>query len=318
MVDSQLKMLVAELLSLLEPLFVATMNKLFRKSVHNTSLKWLCIRIFSACCIGSQSLLQFFTFLMLLFLFLPGIPAVSVFLKFLCNENLIYLVVVQDIRELLTSWSEHLQLASHIFVYAPSSNAQTLFGGENLVLDRNDRRIRRIPFTTRRPTMKEAKRISYLLSSLQGLELDTLERSDGVGALRGEDSSNVLPQTGKPLHKKSKSRQVESHAAAEQVEDSRIVLEEDPGLTPLHIAAKAGDTEQVMKLLEEDADPCLRDKGGKNPYTLAKDKETRNIFRRYMAQHPEKWDWHAASVPSPLTDELEAAQAAKQVHALWY
>ncbi|KAG0631511.1 hypothetical protein M758_1G259600 [Ceratodon purpureus] len=219
----------------------------------------------------------------------------------------------KDIRELLTSWSEHLKVASHVFVYAPSSNAQTLFGGENAVLDRNDRRIRRIPFTTRRPTMKEAKRISYLLSLLQSLDLDALEKSDGVGALRGEDSSNVPPQSGKPIDKKKlKSRQVESNAAVEQVGDSRVGLEEDPGLTPLHVAAKAGDTEKVMKLLEEGADPCLKDKGGKNPYTLAKDKETRNIFRRYMAQHPDKWDWHAASVPSPLTDELEAAQTAKQ------
>jgi len=37
-VDSQRKMLVAELLSQQEPLFVGTMNKLFRKSVHLTSL----------------------------------------------------------------------------------------------------------------------------------------------------------------------------------------------------------------------------------------------------------------------------------------
>jgi hypothetical protein len=167
--------------------------------------------------------------------------------------------------------------------------------------------------------MKEAKRISYLLSLLQSLDLDTLERPDGVGALRGEDSSKVPPQTGKPLDKKKlKSLQVESHAAADQAGDSQTGLEEDPGLTPLHLAAKAGDTEKVMKLLEEGADPCLKDKGGKNPYTLAKDKETRNVFRRYMAQYPDKWDWHAASVPSPLTDELEAAQIAKQVRALWY
>lgn len=195
-----------------------------------------------------------------------------------------------------------------------------------MVLDRNDRRIRKIPFTTRRPTMKEAKRISYLLSLFQKLDSDTLsvttgtlstaDRSDGVAALQGEDSSNVPPQAGKLLDKKKlKPRQVENHVAAEQVGDSHTSLEEDLGLTPLHIAAKAGDTDSVRKLLEEDADPCSKDKAGRTPYTLAKDKETRNIFRRFMAQHPSKWDWHAASVPSPLTDELEAAQLAKQVDA---
>jgi len=105
---------------------------------------------------------------------------------------------------------------------------------------------------------------------------------------------------------------VQNHVAAEQVEDVPKSLEEDLGLTPLHVATKAGDTDSVRKLLEEDSDPCAKDKAGRTPYSIAKDKETRNIFRRFMAQHPSKWDWHAASVPSPLTDELEAAQLAKQ------
>ena len=32
-----------------------------------------------------------------------------------------------------------------------------------------------------------------------------------------------------------------------------------------------------------------------------------------MAQEPDKWDYAAAGVPSPLTDELESQQLAKQV-----
>ena len=32
-----------------------------------------------------------------------------------------------------------------------------------------------------------------------------------------------------------------------------------------------------------------------------------------MAKHPDKWDWAAADVPSPLTDEMEAHQEAKKV-----
>jgi len=163
--------------------------------------------------------------------------------------------------------------------------------------------------------MKEAKRISFLLSLFQKLDSHTLSVTtgipDGVAALRGEASGN---QAGKPLDKKkAKSHQVENHVAAEQVEDVPKSLEEDLGLTPLHVATKAGDTDSVRKLLEEDSDPCAKDKAGRTPYSIAKDKETRNIFRRFMAQHPSKWDWHAASVPSPLTDELEAAQLAKQV-----
>ncbi|XP_024371985.1 uncharacterized protein [Physcomitrium patens] len=229
----------------------------------------------------------------------------------------------KDIRDLLTSWSEHMQAASHIFVYAPSSNAQTLFGGENASLNRNDRRIRRIPFTTRRPTMKEAKRISHLLSWLQRLDLEaihatadipvTVGRSGRVTTLVGKDSSNVPAQTGKTSDRtKLKPPQVDNQVSAEQVEGSKLSSEDNLGLTPLHLAAKAGDTVKVLNLLVEGADPCLKDKMGKTPYILAKDKETRNVFRRFMAQHLDKWDWHGASVPSPLTDELEAAQIAKQ------
>lgn len=32
-----------------------------------------------------------------------------------------------------------------------------------------------------------------------------------------------------------------------------------------------------------------------------------------MASNLEKWNWHDAKVPSPLTKEMEESQAAKQV-----
>ena len=52
------------------------------------------------------------------------------------------------------------------------------------------------------------------------------------------------------------------------------------------------------------------------PYLLAPDKDSRAAFRKFMAAAPEQWDWHAAGVPSALTDEAEAAQAAKKVKGL--
>ncbi|CAM6126478.1 unnamed protein product [Calypogeia fissa] len=82
--------------------------------------------------------------------------------------------------------------------------------------------------------------------------------------------------------------------------------------TPLHDAAKSGDSTLVTKTLEDGVDPCVKDEGGYTPYARAGDKETRNIFRRFMAKHPDLWDWHAAGVPSALTHEMETSQAAKQ------
>lgn len=35
---------------------------------------------------------------------------------------------------------------------------------------------------------------------------------------------------------------------------------------------------------------------GRVPYDVAKDKATRNAFRRFMATHPDKWDYLEAKV----------------------
>jgi hypothetical protein len=70
----------------------------------------------------------------------------------------------RDISQLLTvEWSEQLAACSLILVAAPGSNAKTLFSGTPALLNRKDQRIRRVPFTTRRPTLSEAKRVARVL-----------------------------------------------------------------------------------------------------------------------------------------------------------
>lgn len=83
--------------------------------------------------------------------------------------------------------------------------------------------------------------------------------------------------------------------------------------TQLHRAAKAGDAERVTRLLDSGHDPALLDAKGRPPYSVAADKAVRDVFRRYMAQHPEQWDYEAAALPSALTEDMEAAQLAKKV-----
>jgi len=82
--------------------------------------------------------------------------------------------------------------------------------------------------------------------------------------------------------------------------------------TPLHEAAKCGNAQEVLELLEQGSDPSIIDERGRTPYMLATEKEVRNIFRRFMASNLDKWDWNAAKVPSALTKEMEESQAAKQ------
>ncbi|PKK80939.1 hypothetical protein RhiirC2_723275 [Rhizophagus irregularis] len=81
--------------------------------------------------------------------------------------------------------------------------------------------------------------------------------------------------------------------------------------TLLHLASYLGHHDIVEYLLHQGADPTITSKKNVTPYDLANDKETRNIFRRYMAEHMDKWDWTIAHVPSPLTKEMEEEQQNK-------
>ncbi|KAG0013871.1 hypothetical protein BGZ82_001990 [Podila clonocystis] len=89
--------------------------------------------------------------------------------------------------------------------------------------------------------------------------------------------------------------------------------------TLLHLAAHYGHAEVVNVLLEKHlVDPtvtsyALQSQGeditvasSPTAYEVAKDKETRNTFRRAMARMPKQWEWNLqAGVPAPLTPEME-------------
>ncbi|XP_010288812.1 PREDICTED: ankyrin repeat and zinc finger domain-containing protein 1, partial [Phaethon lepturus] len=82
--------------------------------------------------------------------------------------------------------------------------------------------------------------------------------------------------------------------------------------TLLHVAARAGKAEAVCLLLEAGADPSLRDRQDRTPYCVSADKLTRNAFRKFMVDHPDKYDYSRAKVPGPLTQEMEAKKLEKK------
>ena len=69
----------------------------------------------------------------------------------------------QDILDTLQSWRPHLERASRIFIAAPGGNEAILFEAGASPLERGDPRISRVPFTTKRPTFSEAKRVMAVL-----------------------------------------------------------------------------------------------------------------------------------------------------------
>ncbi|TSQ01585.1 Ankyrin repeat and zinc finger domain-containing protein 1 [Bagarius yarrelli] len=70
------------------------------------------------------------------------------------------------------------------------------------------------------------------------------------------------------------------------------------GYTLLHVASAAAQKCVVNLLLEMGSDPTCR---------LQK-----NMFRKFMADHPDKYDYAKAQVPGPLTAEIESKKAEKK------
>lgn len=198
------------------------------------------------------------------------------------------------------------------------------FDGEKPQLSSQDHKIRHVPSTVRRPTFKEAVRIYQQLTSL-AYEVDENHIPDEDTSSRVSCEGNSIPQSndsnssGHLEIKKSSSGSgsgvIQGLAIAVEAVNASSYRDET---TPLHEAAKCGDAERTLELLEQGLNPCIKDGRGRTPYMLASEKEVRNIFRRFMAINPDKWDWHAANVPSPLTKEIEEAQAAKQVPDLCF
>ncbi|XP_059198970.1 tRNA endonuclease ANKZF1 isoform X2 [Centropristis striata] len=84
------------------------------------------------------------------------------------------------------------------------------------------------------------------------------------------------------------------------------------GFTFLHVASAAAQKAVVRLLLDAGADPACRDNKGKTPYIVAPDKDTRNVFRKYMAENPDRYDYTKAQVPGPLTAEIESKKTEKK------
>ncbi|KAJ6334974.1 hypothetical protein OIU78_011750 [Salix suchowensis] len=225
----------------------------------------------------------------------------------------------KDIQELLDVWKPYFDASSCIYLYAPSSNRQLLFDGSKAYFS-NQHRVRNVPLSVRRPTLKEARRIYNQLAQVT-YEVDEKESlPDTIDDLVSTTStiSNSAPGPSKEdLNGSINSAESAKPSSIKKQSDDLYVSSGDKSevagmTTPLHEAAQSGGAHQVLELLEQGLDPCIKDERGRTPYVLANDKEVRNTFRRFMALNIDRWDWCAANVPSALTKEMEESQAAKQ------
>lgn len=71
-------------------------------------------------------------------------------------------------QEILELWSTHITNSSLILFRAVGPHNRTvLFGGKNPPLDKNDPRLRPLPFPTRRATFSEVIRVYDILSNIE-------------------------------------------------------------------------------------------------------------------------------------------------------
>ncbi|KAF1897867.1 hypothetical protein Lal_00032629 [Lupinus albus] len=230
------------------------------------------------------------------------------------------LALKKEVQELFTAWRHYFDASNCIFIHAPSSSRLLLYDGERPHFTNQQSAIRNIPLTVRRPTFREAKRVYSQLTQVcyEADEKETLE-------INQEDvvSIHVAIRNGSPPSSKADMDELDHKDKIETCsskQNDKLHISSDgesenelcDKSTPLHQAAQCDDSEKVMELLEQGLDPCTKDERGRTPYMLAHEKEVRNAFRRFMALNPDKWDWHAAKVPSALTKEMEESQAAKQ------
>ncbi|XP_076235610.1 tRNA endonuclease ANKZF1 [Calliopsis andreniformis] len=76
--------------------------------------------------------------------------------------------LLQHVQDILESWSIHINNSSLILYRAVGPyNRTVLFGGKNPPLDKNDLRLRPLPFPTRRATFSEVKRVYDILSTME-------------------------------------------------------------------------------------------------------------------------------------------------------
>lgn len=329
--------------------------------------------------------------------------------------------LVQHVKSIVETWKTEIDRSS-LIIYRASGpyNRSVLFGGTTPLLDRSSSKLRTIPFSTRRATFAEVKRVHQLLSSStiydcleaatakfskqlspdteskrnkvrtacinraksreiaerplptehlndSDLELEVDENDDinenvvlstseleiSLNDLREFDDSltpeqrKKIPKKKKP--KKSKTKKLKEQEDAKKKElieiitngdikkltillDDHLKLTEeesektsdefinkivdDESNTLLHVAALKEQTNVITFLLENNANPCLKNKNQQTVYTCTQSKEVREFLRQFARDNPDKFNYNKAQIPiNALTNE-EVADKKKAVRKI--
>ena len=100
----------------------------------------------------------------------------------------------KEIKDLFLNderWASIVASAALIFVSASKTDTRTLFGGADAPLRRDDLRVRRVPFATRRPTFNETRRV---VGKLSVVNFDVV-REEVDEVTRDEETNDATEET---------------------------------------------------------------------------------------------------------------------------
>ena len=153
----------------------------------------------------------------------------------------------------MEEWAEHFKMCQLIFYRATSGNKKVLFGAKGSVIEKNDERLRTIPFQTRRATFKEVKRIHEMLCRVEILG-------------NASDVKNVISNDVNKLEKSPKKKPHRSKSREDPVRPLPVpeICDEDEGNDSSEELRMV--TEQVSTLGLQEFDSSIQSKkiGRKN------------------------------------------------------
>ncbi|XP_045498624.1 ankyrin repeat and zinc finger domain-containing protein 1-like isoform X1 [Colias croceus] len=121
---------------------------------------------------------------------------------------------LEHVQEIISGWSEDLIGCSLVLYRAVGSTNQAALFGKNSPLNRDDFRVRALPFPTRKPTYKEVKRVHDTLASIEVYEtMELFQKAliastvkDGKAADPNAEKKKTQKSPGKPIDR-AKSRE---------------------------------------------------------------------------------------------------------------
>lgn len=255
----------------------------------------------------------------------------------------------KDIELLMEEWKPLIDQSSSIFVRGSGKGGKNARGTGLIVRDvkdpkaiikTGDKRVKMIPFATKRPTTTELKKAWIELSYLKIVEKPKIEkdevekrrkRDDMLNKSKEEAVKHVINESDEgikitneiiSLLKKSKAPAFISYMKKNKIPiNFKFEPLEQYRVTPtaLHYASRSGISFMVQILLVQlHADPCIENVYGRTAYDICQDEEVKFAFRlaRGIIGEDNSINWEESHVESGMTkEEVEESKAALKLEA---